>query len=185
MFSVGHGCSQIDQGRRHRSACGRTNPAGRSSAAGGRTTASGDSGAARRGRPAEGIAAAADDSVEHVEGSAPRSIAQEEAAGQAARFGQAAPDGRVDASRDPPGALGGAARGHPAKRLLGPGLRSDVLYQHHQNGVTQPLLHEALLDRGSDHGPPGKSAATNRGGSSPKRPGSPRWCTTRCTSASR
>lgn len=33
---------------------------------------------------------------------------------------------------------------------FGPGLRSYVLYQHHQNGVTQPLIHEALLDLGID-----------------------------------
>jgi hypothetical protein len=33
---------------------------------------------------------------------------------------------------------------------FGPGLRSYVLYQHHQNGVTQPLIHEELLDRGID-----------------------------------
>jgi hypothetical protein len=30
------------------------------------------------------------------------------------------------------------------------GLRSYVLYQHHQNGVTQPLIHEELLDLGID-----------------------------------
>jgi len=29
-------------------------------------------------------------------------------------------------------------------------LRSYVLYQHHQNGVTQPLIHEELLDLGID-----------------------------------
>ena len=33
---------------------------------------------------------------------------------------------------------------------FGAGLRSYVLYQHHQNGVTQPLLHEELLDLGID-----------------------------------
>jgi hypothetical protein len=33
---------------------------------------------------------------------------------------------------------------------FGPGLRSYVLYQHHQNGVTQPLIHEELLDLGID-----------------------------------
>ena len=33
---------------------------------------------------------------------------------------------------------------------FGPGLRSYVLYQHHQNGVTQPLIHEELLDLGVD-----------------------------------
>jgi hypothetical protein len=36
-------------------------------------------------------------------------------------------------------------RGH-----FGPGLCSYVLYQHHQNGVTQPLIHEELLDLGID-----------------------------------
>jgi hypothetical protein len=36
-------------------------------------------------------------------------------------------------------------RGH-----FGSGLRSYVLYQHHQNGVTQPLIYEELLDRGID-----------------------------------
>jgi hypothetical protein len=36
-------------------------------------------------------------------------------------------------------------RGH-----FGPGLSSYVLYQHHQNGVTQPLIHEELLDLGID-----------------------------------
>jgi len=33
---------------------------------------------------------------------------------------------------------------------FGPGLRSYVLYQHHQNGVTQPLIHEELQDLGID-----------------------------------
>lgn len=33
---------------------------------------------------------------------------------------------------------------------FGAGLRSHVLYQHHQNGVTQPLIHEELLDLGID-----------------------------------
>jgi len=33
---------------------------------------------------------------------------------------------------------------------FGSGLRSYVLYQHHQNGVTQPLIHEELLDLGID-----------------------------------
>jgi len=33
---------------------------------------------------------------------------------------------------------------------FGPGLRSHVLYQHHQNHVTQPLIHEELLDLGID-----------------------------------
>ena len=33
---------------------------------------------------------------------------------------------------------------------FGAGLRSYVLYQHHQNGVTQPLIHEELLDLGID-----------------------------------
>jgi hypothetical protein len=33
---------------------------------------------------------------------------------------------------------------------FGTGLRSYVLYQHHQNGVTQPLIHEELLDLGID-----------------------------------
>jgi len=33
---------------------------------------------------------------------------------------------------------------------FGPGLCSYVLYQHHQNGVTQPLIHEELLDLGID-----------------------------------
>src|SRR5208282_201960 len=33
---------------------------------------------------------------------------------------------------------------------FGPGLRSYVLYQHHQNHVTQPLLHEELRDLGID-----------------------------------
>jgi hypothetical protein len=33
---------------------------------------------------------------------------------------------------------------------FGPGLCSYVLYQHHQNGVTQPLIHEALWDLGID-----------------------------------
>jgi hypothetical protein len=33
---------------------------------------------------------------------------------------------------------------------FGPGLRSYVLYQHHQNHVTQPLIHEELLDLGID-----------------------------------
>jgi hypothetical protein len=33
---------------------------------------------------------------------------------------------------------------------FGPVLRSYVLYQHHQNGVTQPLIHEELLDLGID-----------------------------------
>jgi len=33
---------------------------------------------------------------------------------------------------------------------FGPELRSYVLYQHHQNGVTQPLIHEELLDLGID-----------------------------------
>ena len=36
-------------------------------------------------------------------------------------------------------------RGH-----FGPGLHSHVLYQHHQNHVTQPLIHEELLDVGID-----------------------------------
>lgn len=36
-------------------------------------------------------------------------------------------------------------RGH-----FGPGLRSYVLYQHHQSHVTQPLIHEELLDFGID-----------------------------------
>jgi hypothetical protein len=36
-------------------------------------------------------------------------------------------------------------RGH-----FGPGLHSYVLYQHHQNGVTQPLIYEELLDLGID-----------------------------------
>ena len=33
---------------------------------------------------------------------------------------------------------------------FGSGLRGYVLYQHHQNGVTQPLIHEELLDLGID-----------------------------------
>lgn len=33
---------------------------------------------------------------------------------------------------------------------FGAGLRSYVLYQHHQNGVTQPLIREELLDLGID-----------------------------------
>jgi hypothetical protein len=33
---------------------------------------------------------------------------------------------------------------------FGTGLRSYVLYQHHQNHVTQPLIHEELLDLGID-----------------------------------
>ncbi len=33
---------------------------------------------------------------------------------------------------------------------FGVGLRSYVLYQHHQNGVTQPLIHEELLELGID-----------------------------------
>jgi hypothetical protein len=33
---------------------------------------------------------------------------------------------------------------------FGSGLRSYVLYQHHQNGVTQPLIREELLDLGID-----------------------------------
>jgi len=33
---------------------------------------------------------------------------------------------------------------------FGAGLRSYVLYQHHQNHVTQPLIHEELLDLGID-----------------------------------
>jgi len=33
---------------------------------------------------------------------------------------------------------------------FGPGLRSYVLYQHHQSHVTQPLIHEELLDLGID-----------------------------------
>ncbi len=33
---------------------------------------------------------------------------------------------------------------------FGPGLRSYVLYQHHQSHVTQPLIHEELLDFGID-----------------------------------
>jgi hypothetical protein len=33
---------------------------------------------------------------------------------------------------------------------FGPGLRSHVLYQHHQGHVTQPLIHEELLDVGID-----------------------------------
>jgi len=33
---------------------------------------------------------------------------------------------------------------------FGPGLRSYILYQHHQNGVTQPLIHEELLELGID-----------------------------------
>jgi len=33
---------------------------------------------------------------------------------------------------------------------FGASLRSYVLYQHHQNGVTQPLIHEELLDLGID-----------------------------------
>jgi hypothetical protein len=33
---------------------------------------------------------------------------------------------------------------------FGAGLRTYVLYQHHQNGVTQPLIHEELLDLGID-----------------------------------
>jgi len=33
---------------------------------------------------------------------------------------------------------------------FGPGLRSHVLYQHHQNQVTQPLIHEELRDLGID-----------------------------------
>ena len=37
-----------------------------------------------------------------------------------------------------------------SKGILGRGLRSYVLYQHHQNGVTQPLIHEELLDLGID-----------------------------------
>jgi hypothetical protein len=36
-------------------------------------------------------------------------------------------------------------RGH-----FGPGLRTYVLYQYHQNHVTQPLIHEELLDLGID-----------------------------------
>ena len=51
---------------------------------------------ARRDRPAEGAAAAADDPPEHLECAASRSVAQEAASGQAARFGQTAEDGRVD-----------------------------------------------------------------------------------------
>jgi hypothetical protein len=33
---------------------------------------------------------------------------------------------------------------------FGPGLRTHVLYQYHQNHVTQPLIHEELLDLGID-----------------------------------
>jgi hypothetical protein len=33
---------------------------------------------------------------------------------------------------------------------FGPGLRGYVLYQHHPNHVTQPLIHEELLDLGID-----------------------------------
>jgi len=50
------------------------------------------------------------------------------------------PDG---ASRTAP--LPAHVQGH-----FGPGLRSYVLYQHHQNGVTQPLIHEELLELGID-----------------------------------
>ncbi len=50
------------------------------------------------------------------------------------------PDG---SSRTAP--LPATVQGH-----FGAGLRSHVLYQHHQNGVTQPLIHEALLDLGID-----------------------------------
>jgi hypothetical protein len=50
------------------------------------------------------------------------------------------PDG---SSRTAP--LPAHVRGH-----FGPGLRGYVLYQHHQNGVTQPLIHEELLDLGID-----------------------------------
>lgn len=50
------------------------------------------------------------------------------------------PDG---SSRTAP--LPADVRGH-----FGAGLRSYVLYQHHQNGVTQPLIHEELLDLGID-----------------------------------
>jgi Transposase IS66 family len=41
--------------------------------------------------------------------------------------------------------LPGHVQGH-----FGVGLRSYVLYQHHQNGVTQPLIREELLDLGID-----------------------------------
>jgi hypothetical protein len=50
------------------------------------------------------------------------------------------PDG---SSRTAP--LPAHVRGH-----FGPGLRSHVLYQHHQNHVTQPLIHEELRDLGID-----------------------------------
>ena len=50
------------------------------------------------------------------------------------------PDG---SSRTAP--LPGHVQGH-----FGAGLRTYVLYQHHQNGVTQPLIHEELLDLGID-----------------------------------
>jgi hypothetical protein len=50
------------------------------------------------------------------------------------------PDGT---SRTAP--LPAEVRGH-----FGPGLRTHVLYQHHQNHVTQPLLHEELLELGID-----------------------------------
>ena len=41
--------------------------------------------------------------------------------------------------------LPGDVQGH-----FGAGLRTYVLYQHHQNGVTQPLIREELLDLGID-----------------------------------
>lgn len=41
--------------------------------------------------------------------------------------------------------LPGHVHGH-----FGPGLRTHVLYQYHQNHVTQPLIHEELLDLGID-----------------------------------
>lgn len=50
------------------------------------------------------------------------------------------PDGTSQTAPLPP-----HVQGH-----FGPGLRSYVLYQHHQNGVTQPLIHEELLDLGVD-----------------------------------
>lgn len=50
------------------------------------------------------------------------------------------PDGTSRTAPLPP-----HVRGH-----FGEGLRSYVLYQHHQNGVTQPLIHEELRDLGID-----------------------------------
>ncbi len=92
---MGHGQSQADQGCRDRGAGGGTDAAGGPLAAARRGAARGDSGVARRNRQAQGAAAAAEHSAQHVECATPRSEAQEEAAGQAVRFGQASEDGRV------------------------------------------------------------------------------------------